>query len=60
MTLPFTVRVVVKLGVGVHAFAFAAPVPLSLIDEPVVDLFQIQGTNPLQVLLLYFLNTTVR
>jgi len=59
MTLPFAIGVVVKLGVGMHAFAFAAPVPLSLIDEPVVDLFQIQGTNSLQVLLLCLLNTKI-
>lgn len=57
MTLPFTVGVVVKLGVGVHALALAAPVALPLVDEPVVDLLQIQGTNSLQVLLLCLLNT---
>jgi hypothetical protein len=39
-----------------HAFPFTAPVPLALIDEPVVDLLQIQGTHPLQVLLLRLLH----
>lgn len=55
MTLPFTV--VVELRIGVHALALAAPVPLSLIDEPVVDLLQVQGANSLQVLLLNLLHT---
>lgn len=50
---------VVKLRVGVHAFPLAAPVPLPLVDEPVVDLLQIQRANPLQVLLLYLLNTII-
>lgn len=57
MIIVYTVAaVVLKLCIGVHTFPLATPMPLSLVDEPVVDLPQVQVTNPLQVVLLHLLH----
>lgn len=50
MTSALAVGGAIELRVWVHTFTFAAPVPLALINEPVVDLLQIQAADSLQVM----------